>query len=148
MLSASWSSSDWKTKPVLVKTTAPLNESEPHDNLKNDNKPSHSKSTSSLHHLQQQNVEKRMKLPVFNISSSFSPAHNSPASSPLMQRARCLAPSSEKYESSKAESHHNNNNGVGQDNFKEKLSHPANVFQVNGRKRSVSYSNFSNFYET
>ena len=95
----------------------------------------------------------KIKLPLLNLisstSTSTSSAPNSPVSSPLMQRARRLLVA-QPQSSREPQKHQYDQDGHqirtvnGDDGLRH---HPANVYQVDGRKRSVSYSNFSNFYE-
>lgn len=85
-------------------------------------------------------------------------------SSPLLQRARRLAVTNSQpllsniSNGNSGDQLHKNSQHIGQQQQKQHLkgtdsdggfnsNHTANVYQLDGRKRSVSYSNFSNFYE-
>uniref|UniRef100_A0A7M5X9K3 Uncharacterized protein n=1 Tax=Clytia hemisphaerica TaxID=252671 RepID=A0A7M5X9K3_9CNID len=127
---------NWKTKPVVIKASSSenLHHSSPntstHQSIReipyNDKEQLKRVLSSPAPQLN----PARLRLPSLNlIGSSSTP--NSPQASPLMQRASRLAPV-----------------GTQQNDTTNKEKHSANMFQIDGRKRSVSYSNFSNFYES
>lgn len=108
----------------------------------------------------------KIKLPPHLLNHLIASSSASAPSSPLLQRARRLAfinPCSSGNNGKSRESlthqslqplqqhqrqrQHQRLDSTNDSNGETASTHTANVYQVDGRKRSVSYSNFSNFYE-
>jgi len=131
--------SGWRTKPVIIKSssTENLNNVTLATSNSTGRKALSPNDIQALRHVlsdpagpqeMQRDVSKGQKaklhLPTFNLISSSTPS--SPQASPLMQRA---------------------NHFIAKSPSELNTKQSANLFQLDGRKRSLSYSNFSNFYD-
>ena len=127
--------SSWRTKPIIVRSSSTEHLSNgtavtqsgglsPNDKQALRHALSNPVGPQAMQHDNNNDQKRKLHLPTFNLISSSTP--NSPQSSPLMQRANQF--------SAKTPSELN-------------PKQTANLFQLDGRKRSLSYSNFSNFYD-